>query len=648
MSDYHIYRTDPTITTPIIIKAYTTNGPASPAFETFYNGGVSANTSLILLGKGKFDYGEPIQNNLVHLLENFANSTAPVYPITGQLWFNNATNKLSVYSETLSTWRELAAVAELSSIYIPTSGGSLDGTLQLSITGKILGLSTPTDNTEATSKLYVDTAIASGIANIGNDYISSTGSYGITGVYEWDGTSIPSSITLQSTNLTLSNSNLEVLGNVALTNSTITLTNSTISGELSVNGNLTIVGSHTIDFGNNIVSGVNNPVLNTDAANKQWVLSQISGGGSADGTLTSGSYNTTTGVLTLSSSISGDITVPGFLTLSQVPTSSGADTDTFNTLSASTDNSWLANALHDLIPEYPNVYIHDAIDQLDAAISYITDPHKRYISTVTTSGVLTITLPFNYTTEQHNLLVTINGIKQYNSVRGYSTIGFPTSGKIVSLLPLDVNTLYTFNVVVDGGASQTITIQNPASTSFNIFNIPDDFTFTVETNVVNQIFAGQKFQANVIGGPFTACSGIYTIVSSVVSGANTNITVFENNQSSTIPPGSGFFPSGTIIPRPLYTYMDLVKDINMQVTGARCVYDSHSIVIYSNTFGISSSVSITDVDLLSTLLTTGITNGPTGVSYGYTENGAVYTQSNSITFIADPGIGAVIEIIDTK
>ena len=44
-----------------------------------------------------------IAENFLHLLENFAKSTAPGNPITGQLWFNTTTgseNQLKVYNGT--------------------------------------------------------------------------------------------------------------------------------------------------------------------------------------------------------------------------------------------------------------------------------------------------------------------------------------------------------------------------------------------------------------------------------------------------------------------------------------------------------------------------------------------------------------------
>ena len=55
-------------------------------------------TDLSLVGRGLTDYGTYENENYVFLLENFANSTAPLQPILGQLWYNSATDVISAYS----------------------------------------------------------------------------------------------------------------------------------------------------------------------------------------------------------------------------------------------------------------------------------------------------------------------------------------------------------------------------------------------------------------------------------------------------------------------------------------------------------------------------------------------------------------------
>jgi hypothetical protein len=64
-------------------------------------------TDLSLVGRGLTDYGTFENENYVYLLENFANSTAPVRPVLGQLWYNSATDILSSYTS-LGNWAAIA------------------------------------------------------------------------------------------------------------------------------------------------------------------------------------------------------------------------------------------------------------------------------------------------------------------------------------------------------------------------------------------------------------------------------------------------------------------------------------------------------------------------------------------------------------
>jgi hypothetical protein len=57
-------------------------------------------TDLTLIGKNYSGFGSSINENFVKLLENFSNSSAPLHPITGQIWFDTAESKLKVYSGT--------------------------------------------------------------------------------------------------------------------------------------------------------------------------------------------------------------------------------------------------------------------------------------------------------------------------------------------------------------------------------------------------------------------------------------------------------------------------------------------------------------------------------------------------------------------
>ena len=57
-----------------------------------------ATTDLTLIGKGYAGFGEKLNENLIKLLENFNNTSAPSNKIQGQLWYDKTNNQLNVYT----------------------------------------------------------------------------------------------------------------------------------------------------------------------------------------------------------------------------------------------------------------------------------------------------------------------------------------------------------------------------------------------------------------------------------------------------------------------------------------------------------------------------------------------------------------------
>lgn len=54
-------------------------------------------TDITLIGKNVSNYGEFFNENLIKLLENFANTGQPNFPISGQIWYDTGENRLKVY-----------------------------------------------------------------------------------------------------------------------------------------------------------------------------------------------------------------------------------------------------------------------------------------------------------------------------------------------------------------------------------------------------------------------------------------------------------------------------------------------------------------------------------------------------------------------
>lgn len=99
----------------------------------------TSSTSLALVGRGVTGYGTAENENYVFLLENFANNTAPLQPILGQLWYNSATDVISSYS-TANSWTSLASqdyvqAQKISPVFtgIPTAPTAANGTANTQI-----------------------------------------------------------------------------------------------------------------------------------------------------------------------------------------------------------------------------------------------------------------------------------------------------------------------------------------------------------------------------------------------------------------------------------------------------------------------------------------------------------------------------------
>ena len=67
---------------------------------------------ITLIGKNFPTYGELLNQNLVSMLENFANATAPTYALTGQLWYDSLNNTLKYYrgGSTAPYWQNFSNI----------------------------------------------------------------------------------------------------------------------------------------------------------------------------------------------------------------------------------------------------------------------------------------------------------------------------------------------------------------------------------------------------------------------------------------------------------------------------------------------------------------------------------------------------------
>jgi hypothetical protein len=76
---------------------YTINKYNGAVVATVADGTIDSTTDLKFIGKNYAGYGEVQNENFLFLLENFANTTQPPKPLSGQLWFDSGSSKLKFY-----------------------------------------------------------------------------------------------------------------------------------------------------------------------------------------------------------------------------------------------------------------------------------------------------------------------------------------------------------------------------------------------------------------------------------------------------------------------------------------------------------------------------------------------------------------------
>jgi len=184
---------------------------------------INTQTSIFLPGEDYAQYGLPVDQSLLNLLQNFANTTPPQRPIPGQLWFDTNENIMKV----------------------TTNGGSAAVWSRIDGNGLPGGTNTSVQFNNA--------------GNLGGDsnftYNTATGTVGVTG------------------NVTVSNA-LTLGGNAAIAGNTV------ISGNLQVNGTTTSINVNNLTVEDPIISlgrGAGNTPLTVndgkDRGTQMWYYS---------------------------------------------------------------------------------------------------------------------------------------------------------------------------------------------------------------------------------------------------------------------------------------------------------------------------------------------------------------------------------------
>lgn len=527
--DYKLRFTDST-KLPFVVKEYTTNGPATPSSPVpLHPQAVSANTSLVLLGCGMFDYGQPIQEDLLHILENFASPTEPAYPIEGQLWYNNSQTSPSLRVFTKNGWKSIPLSGMMSGAldmsnnaiinladpvapadalnlrtadgrYLALTGGTMSGNIVLTGASKITVAAAPTAAMDLTNKQYVDQAIAAAVTGGVTDYVKKSGD------------------TMSGT-LHVAFGDVDVQTGKVLTKGLISSDNVTITGALTI---LDLAG--TMSVGKTIafkdatgqiqmsgggIHGLATPTDPNDAATKAYVDAHAGTGG-GDGVVTGGALNPITGVLTLDRSQGLPIVTIAGNFANKVHVHSASE------VNISTNPSYWDSFVREQVygtGAFPETRLNDLISLFDRQIFLMRTPPVRMIATNLT-GTPIITLPDDYMVEAQELSVYRNGIRLVADPRGQWFMEPTPTPSVATPTGLLNATPYTLGLTVNGVVQPVVTITPPG---------PAPQTYSDLVTSLNTAFVANSIPvvANLLGS--TLC------MVTTNTGTNTSIRVTSGN-----------------------------------------------------------------------------------------------------------------------
>jgi hypothetical protein len=81
--------------------SYTITLTDGSIFAVIPDGTINTDSSMTLVGKNYAGYGQFINDDIIRLLENGSNTSAPGAPLTGQLWWDQTTDTMKVYNGTV-------------------------------------------------------------------------------------------------------------------------------------------------------------------------------------------------------------------------------------------------------------------------------------------------------------------------------------------------------------------------------------------------------------------------------------------------------------------------------------------------------------------------------------------------------------------
>lgn len=519
---YTLYFSD-TGKTPFDLQSYTTNGPESPS-DPSPIAGSSGNieTTLKLYGKGNKDYGEPVFQDLIYMLENFANITRPVFSTEGQLWYNNRTfvagsppiqPELFIRNKNADdTYGGSPFITDGWDAVVLATGSS-------AMTGELILSGNPNNPLAAAPKQYIDlhsTSASLHLSAAQNTFL--------------DGLNLP---TLTSA---------EVNFSIGVTGVIQTQLDDKLSRSVDENMNLNI----DLIFNGGEVRGLPaSPTALSAATSQQYVLDQVAAAiaASGDGVLSSTQW-LNTGLGSPLPDISETtlrltITNPG----SPVTTT---DIDVLGISRSGHTHAAIDVTINNAFDVTYGTNTQSAIEKAAAEIDLLKTGGAAPTATIAVERIFTaLSLPLNvgspittfatqnHTADDNRIALTVNGVKQYAHSRGTQGINYSVVFDGATTTGLNGGTIYDFNIDVDGGGVTTI-IVNPAGSP----------AVDVSTHAALVTAVNAALTTAAIDATFSIDSQISEIFISHTSGTGSTISITDPGGSPNVYLFAGGSPLG--------------------------------------------------------------------------------------------------------
>lgn len=258
--------------------AYTIVKSDGTVLTTIADGTINTtSTSVGLPGRNYAGYGQTLDTNFVHQLENFADTTPPANPLTGQLWYNTNANTLYVCpTDGLSNANAWVSLA-VSSANSTTTFGSVQ------VTGNVSANNvTAVNNVSGANGIFTNISvsstanISSGTANIGTGNIGSLFTQSInagsqstavtlTGVLTQNGAGTANSIA--GTSMWVTGGNLVITGgsNIGIRTDNYYYANGAVISFAGSYSNANVASYLPVYNGNILAANIQTPIITTGA-----------------------------------------------------------------------------------------------------------------------------------------------------------------------------------------------------------------------------------------------------------------------------------------------------------------------------------------------------------------------------------------------